>query len=520
MGYPNWPRFTRYPHLNLLGTFTWNLLLETLEPPTTFAWNPYIFGTWEPFLGTVACLEPSLKIFGLEPWNLGTSCILKLELLEVSPGTCLEPFNHDKPKPSYMEQCWNLKTPATFQNLLGTAEPLGTSTWNLEPFDTFWNLHLEPVLETRNLYWMLAWNFRAFRNLALLETPFLNLYLELSLGTSQLGTSWNFEAFQNLSLKALVAWNLHLKPDLEPLLGPLSWNLATFQNQTVLGTLEPSKPVLGTRVFVDLLDPSLATSNLETLPGTLTENLRNSWGLYLESLLGALEPSETLLKNLCWEPRPSLGTFQNLYSYLDGTYMLYLEPRNLPEPLLGTLARNLGTFWNPLWLEPLLGTSEPAGTFTWNPYTWNLGTFGTLLGTLTWNLGTCRNLYLEPLYLEPRNLRNLTWNPYLEPRNLPEPLLGTLILGTSEPSEPYLEPLITWNLGTCRNLYLEPLLGTSEPAGTFTWNPYSEPRNLPEPLLGTLTWNLGTCQNLAGWLPQSAPGLSLARTPKLSAVGE
>ena len=238
-----------------------------------------------------------------------------------------------------MEQCWNLKTPATFQNLLGTAEPLGTSTWNLEPFDTFWNLH-----STECLFGTLE----PCATLPLLETPFLNLYLELSLGTSELGTSWNFETFQNLSLEALVAWNLHLKPDLEPLLGPLSWNLATFQNQTVLGTLEPSKPVLGTRVFVDLLDPSLATWNLETLPGTLTENLRNSWGLYLESLLGALEPSETLLKNLCWEPRPSLGAFQNLYSYLDGTYMLYLEPRNLPEPLLGTLARNLGTFWNPL----------------------------------------------------------------------------------------------------------------------------------------------------------------------------
>ena len=40
---------------------------------------------------------------------------------------------------------------------------------------------------------------------------------------------------------------------------------------------------------------------------------------------------------------------------------------------------------------------------------------------------------------------------HLEPRNLPEPLLGTL----------------TWNLGTCRNLYLEPLLGTSEPARTW-----------------------------------------------------
>ena len=321
--------------------------------------------------------------------------------------------------------------------------------------------------------------------LPLLETPFLNLYLELSLGTSELGTSWNFETFQNLSLEALVAWNLHLKPDLEPLLGPLSWNLATFQNQTVLGTLEPSKPVLGTRVFVDLLDPSLATWNLETLPGTLTENLRNSWGLYLESLLGALEPSETLLKNLCWEP---------------------------PILLLG---------WN---LYALLGTSESSGTFTWNPCSEPRNLLEPfMIGTLTWNLGTCRNLYLEPLYLEPRNLRNLTWNPYLEPRNLPEPLLGTLILGTSEP---YLEPLLgtsepagtftwnpyseprnlpepllgtlTWNLGARRNLYLEPLLGTSEPAGTFTWNPYLEPRNLPEPLLGTLTWNLGTCQNLAG----------------------
>ena len=241
----------------------------------------------------------------------------------------------------------------------------------------------------------------------------------------------------------------------------------------MLGTLEPSKPVLGTRVFVDLVDPLLATWNLEILPGTLTENLRNSWGLYLESLLGALEPSETLLKNLCWEPRPSLGTFQNLYSYLDGTYILYLEPRNLPEPLLGTLARNFGTFWNPLWLEPLLGASEPAGTFAWNPYTSNLGTFRTLLGNLTWNLGTCRNLYLEALYLEPRNLRNLTWNPYLEPRNLPEPLLGTNL------PEPLLGTL-TWNLGARRKLYLEPLLGTSEPAGTFTWNPYL---------------NLGTCRN-------------------------
>ena len=107
------------------------------------------------------------------------------------------------------------------------------------------------------------------------------------------------------------------------------------------------------------------------------------------------------------------------------TYLFTSKFHNLPEPLLGTL---------------ILGTSEPS-----EPY------LEPLLGTLTWNLGTCRNLDLEPSYL----------NPYSESRNLPEPLLGTL----------------TWNLGARRNLYLEPLLGTS---------------NLPEPLLGTLTWNLGT----------------------------
>ena len=125
---------------------------------------------------------------------------------------------------------------------------------------------------------------------------------------------------------------------------------------------------------------------------------------------------------------------------------------NLPEPIL-----LLG--WN---LHALLGTSESSGTFTWNPC-WEPRNLlePLIIGTLTWNLGTFRNLYLEPLYLEPRNLGNLTWN-----------------------------------LGICRNIYLEPLLGTSEPAGTFTWNPYLEPRSPPEPLLGTLTWNLGTCRNL------------------------
>ena len=309
--------------------------------------------------------------------------------------------------------------------------------------------------------------------------------LHLQLGTSKLYLEPLLKTFET---PGAFIWNPYLEP----------WNLPKLYLRTLAGNLDRH------------LEPSRTYTLTWMEPICFTWNLGIFRNLYLEPLLGTSEPSGTLYD---WKP--------------------YLEPRNLPEPLLGTLILGTSEPSEP-YLEPLLGTSESSGTFTWNPcseprnllepfmigsltwnlgtcrnltwnpYTWNLGTFGTLLGTLTWNLGTCRNLYLEPLYLEPRNLRNLTWNPYLEPRNLPEPLLGTL----------------TRNLGTCRNLYLEPLLGTSEPAGTFTWNPYLEPRNLPEPLLGTLTWNLGTCQNLAGWLPQSAPGLSLARTPKLSAVGE
>ena len=151
------------------------------------------------------------------------------------------------------------------------------------------------------------------------------------------------------------------------------------------------------------------------------------------------------------------------------TYEIYLEPWNFLEPLLGTL-----------------DFLEPFETFTWNPYSEPRGTF-------TWNLRT-------------------SWNLYLELWNLLDPLLGTL----------------TWNLATSWNLDLEPL----EPSKSFAWNTYLEPWNLldpwlgtlvwnlPEPLLGTPTWNLGTSRNLAGWLPQNAPGPSLAETPKFSAVGE
>ena len=155
----------------------------------------------------------------------------------------------------------------------------------------------------------------------------------------------------------------------------------------------------------------------------------------------------------------------------------------------------------------LLGTFELHVSSTWNPYLklWNLPEA---------LLGTC----LEPL----------NWNPYMEQSNLHlEPLLGT-----------------SWNLHLEPRNLLKPLLGTLEPPKSFTWNPNLEPRNLLEPWLGTLRAFqilcleplLRTFRNLYlepwkfldPWLgtPTSepcgmtAPGHSLAETPKLSAVGE
>ena len=276
-------------------------------------------------------------------------------------------------------------------------------------------------------------------------------------------------------MEALVTWNLHLKPDLtlnlylDPLLEPRNlpkpnraWNLPNLYLEPVylwtswilhlqLGTsklyLEPllkTFETAGAFIWNPFLEPwNLPKLYLRTLLGTstVTWNLPEPilllrWNLY--ALLGTSESSGTFTWNPCSEPRNLLEPF------MIGTLTWN------PEPLLGTLILGTSEPSEP-YLEPLLGTSEPAGTFTWNPYTWNLGTFGTLLGTLTWNLGTCRNLYLEPLLGTSEPAGTFTWNPYSEPRNLPEPLLGTL----------------TWNLGTCRNLYLEPLLGTSEPARTW-----------------------------------------------------
>ena len=185
----------------------------------------------------------------------------------------------------------------------------------------------------------------------------------------------------------------------------------------------------GIQTDQDLFTRNSARSHLKPFAW----NLGTACILYSEPLLGTLEPSESFTWNLLrtLKPEPLRGTM---------------------EPSLGTLARNL--------VEPSLGTSEPLKTFTWN-----FGYLGTLEppGSLTWNpylepRGTFRNLYLEPL---------------LEPWNLLDPWLRAL----------------TWNL--------------AEPSGTFTWNPYLERRNLAEPC----------------GLPQSAPGLVWLRPQSFQLLG-
>ena len=498
----------------LLGTLTWNfgMLWNLLEPLLgTLAWNTWNLGTswnlylehWnlpESLLGTwILDLEPLLGT--LEPPNLAEPCGM------TAPECPWAYFGWD-PKAF---SCWekscleprNLPRTLTLRTLLGNSEPAGTFTWNpiVWNLGTFRNLYSEPFLEPRNL-----------------PEPLLGTLL---------GTSEPAQTF---------TWN------------PIVWNLGTCRNLCSESFLEPRnlpEPLLGTLLGTSepagtftrnpswnlgALEPA-GTFTWNLLLGTL-ENLPEPWHI-LEPWLGTSEPAGTFTWKSCLEPRnlcqnlnsqnPSwkLRTCRNLYLEPN-----CLEPRNLPEPLLGTL----------------LGTSEPAGTFARNP---------------SWNLGTCRNLYLEPDCLEPRNLpepllgtllgtsepagtfllgtllgtsepaQTFTWNPCLEPRNLPEPLLGTL-LGTSEPSGTFTRNP-SWNLGTCRDLYSEPFLeprslgtcwnftwnlllgtlenlpgpllgtwlGTSEPAGTFTWKSCLEPRNLCQNLDSqNPSWKLRTCRNL------------------------
>ena len=114
----------------------------------------------------------------------------------------------------------------------------------------------------------------------------------------------------------------------------------------------------------------------------------------------------------------------------------------------------LGTSWN-LYLGPLLGTLEPFGNFTSNPYLESRNPLEPLRRTLTWNFGTFWNL-------------TCTWNPLLKP------WLGTLSWNLATSSTFTLEPwnlldpwlaTLTWNLGTSWILHLEPLPGTSQPCG-------------------------------------------------------
>ena len=144
-------------------------------------------------------------------------------------------------------------------------------------------------------------------------------------------------------------------------------------------------------------------------------NLGTACILYLEPLIGTLEPSGSFTWNLprTLKPEPFCGTMEPSLRTL--TWNSDLEPWNLVKPPHETSETYLEP-WN--FLEPLLGTLEPFGTFTWNPYTEPRATF-------TWNLRTSWNFYLELWNLFDPLLGTLTWNPYLEPRNLAEPCFMT-----------------------------------------------------------------------------------------------
>ena len=141
------------------------------------------------------------------------------------------------------------------------------------------------------------------------------------------------------------------------------------------------------------------------------------------------------------------GILADLTWYHGTSWNLYLKRWNLFEPSTRPL------------LEPWHGTCTwkfetfPNLTCTWNPLP------EPSLGTLTWNLGT----------LELELSVSFTWNPYLE----------------------------SWNLVI---LYLEPLLGTSEPHGTL----WDDCPRVPQGLVGLSTPKLSAaCYISALTLPNS-----------------
>ena len=225
---------------------------------------------------------------------------------------------------------------------------LRTLTWNPSLGTFTWNP--SPGIFTENPF---AWN--------LYFKPYLELYLEF----------FHLEPFGWNPTRDLkpFAWNLNLEAF-------VTWSLYFLTENLLIATLEPPGSfVLGTCNYQSLELRNLPLNQnlclipfrLEVLLGTLTWSLGTSSNLYSQLSRGTSEPSETLL-----------GTF---------------------EPL-----------WN-LHLQPLLGTLEPLGTFTWNlePFLETYKPLGALLGTLR----TFRNLCLEPLLrtLEPPG--SVTWNPNL-----------------------------------------------------------------------------------------------------------
>ena len=178
--------------------------------------------------------------------------------------------------------------------------------------------------------------------------------------------TWNCVT-SNPYLKLRNPSETYLEPRnfLEPLRGTLTWIFGIFRNLTLTWNplLEPS---LGTPTR-NLLEPLLGTleppgyfpSNPSLEPfGTFPWNDGTFWNLHLEPLVAW----KLHLKPFTW----NLGTSWILY------LARFLEPWNLPKPLLGALV--LGTLEPPgfFTLEPLLGTSEPFGEEAKDKHPWQV----------------------------------------------------------------------------------------------------------------------------------------------------